>query len=361
MAALRRLGWVLASLRGESLKRAVTALPGVVYLARLTPLGTEILATSRGFARLTGWDGPDFLRALEHGAPRPQLRLGMEEAEVEYRLRKPDGTWLQVKETLRRADHGLALGTLVEPAPSRPARSIADDAMATILAHELSQPLAVMSLAAENAIEALEAGEGGIPEAIARLRRIAAQAERAQAIATQLRALGRLEAAVLEPVALGTAVRAALTAVAEAYQQAGIRVELRMPPALPSIRAQPVLLEQVLVNLLMNARDAMQGSALRRLVIEGERLQDGVALAMTDSGPGLPPESEGRLFEAFYTTKTGGRGTGLGLAFCRSVMQRFGGNVSLTNSATRGAMARLTFRRAAPAVQAARAGNPVNT
>ncbi|HZH47057.1 MAG TPA: ATP-binding protein, partial [Roseococcus sp.] len=321
----------------------------------------EILAVSRGFVRLTGWRGAEFSHALAHGARRPKLRPGAEEAEAEYRLRKPDGTWLQVKETLRRADRGLALGTLAATTASRPARSIADDAMATILAHELSQPLAVMSLAAENAIEALEAGEGGIPEAIARLRRIAAQAERAQAIAAQLRALGRLEVAVLEPVALGAAVRRALAAVAEAYQQEGIQVELRLPPTLPSIRAQPVLLEQVLVNLLLNARDAMQDSVTRRLVIEGQTLADGVALCLTDNGPGLPPDSDGRLFEAFYTTKAAGRGTGLGLAFCRSVMQCFGGNATLANSDEGGAMARLTFLRAAPAVQAARAGKPVNT
>jgi signal transduction histidine kinase len=361
MATLRRLGWVLASLRGDALARAVTSLPGVVYLARVGPFGSEIVATSQGFIKLTGWEGADFLRALEHGASRPQLRPGVEEAEAEYRMRKPDGGWLALRETLRRAEGDMALGSLAEATPQKPSRSLADDAMAVILAHELSQPLAVMSLAAENAIEALEAGAGGILEAIARLRRIAAQAERAQAIATQLRALGRLEATVLEAVPLVGATRGALLAVAEAFQQAGIRTELRMPPSLPSVEAQPVLLEQVLVNLCLNAHDAMQSSGLRRLIIEGTRLPEGVALTLRDTGPGLPPGSEDRLFEAFYTTKAAGRGTGLGLAFCRSVMHRFGGQISLGNAAEGGAVVRLTFRRAALISQAARAGNPVNT
>ena len=289
----------------------------------------------------------------------------MEEGQVEYRLRRPDGSWMWLRETAkvvgRHPTHCDVLGCLADVTRERELAAQADSAsrvaargaMAAGLAHELNQPLAVMSLAAENALEALEEGEAGIPEALARLRRISAQAERAKAIAAQLRSFARLEAAVLEPVSLPAAVRGALSLVGSALSEARIEFDIRMAPELPAVRGQPVLVEQLIVNLCLNARDAMvsRGEGLRRLTIQGEPGVETheVRLVVADTGGGIPPEALERVFDPFFTTKSASKGTGLGLPLCRSIMLRFGGNIGLTNlSSGQGAEAVLTFQRARP-------------
>jgi len=223
--------------------------------------------------------------------------------------------------------------------------------LAAGLAHELNQPLAVMALAAENALEALEEGEAGIPEALLRLRRIMAQAERAKALAAQLRSFGRLEAAALEPVCLADAVRGALGVVGGALAEAGIEVALRLAPDLPVVRGQAVLVEQVVVNLALNARDAMAArpKGQRRLGIIGEPGVEAheVRLLVRDSGGGIPAEALERVFDPFFSTKPASQGTGLGLPLCRSIMLRFGGSIGLSNLADGGgAEAVLVFQRA---------------
>jgi C4-dicarboxylate-specific signal transduction histidine kinase len=251
------------------------------------------------------------------------------------------------------------LGWLADVTGEREAAAPADDAgriaargvMAAGLAHELNQPLAVMALAAENALEALQEGEAGIPEALLRLRRIAAQAERAKAIAAQLRSFGRLEAAVLEPVCLAAAVRGALGVVGGALAEAGVEVALRMAPNLAAVRGQAVLVEQVVVNLALNARDAMAAcpQGQRRLSIIGEPGLEAheVRLVLRDTGGGVPAEALGRVFDPFFSTKPASQGMGLGLALCRSIMLGFGGSIGLSNLADgRGAEAVLVFQRA---------------
>jgi len=256
--------------------------------------------------------------------------------------------------------HVDLLGGLADVTRGREGADRADDAgriaaargvMAAGLAHELNQPLAVMALAAENALEALEEGEAGIPSALLRLRRISAQAERAKAIAAQLRSFGRLEAAVLEPVCLADAVRGALGLVGGMLGEAGIEVALRMAPGLAAVRGQPLLIEQLVVNLALNARDAMAASpeGQRRLSIIGEPGLEAheVRLVVRDTGGGIPAEALERVFDPFFSTKPASKGTGLGLALCRSIMLRFGGHIGLSNLAHgQGAEAVLTFQRA---------------
>ena len=366
----------------------IEAIPTVAYAARIIPAapGAErqikITAVNSTLLQLTGWEGAAFQdvskwqRSIDWGSYPPGAplleRLGepaglaekpCEEGQVEYRLRRPDGSWMWLRETAkvvgRHATHVDVLGCLADVTRERELAAQADSAsrvaargaMAAGLAHELNQPLAVMSLAAENALEALEEGEAGIPEALARLRRICAQAERAKAIAAQLRSFARLEAAVLEPVSLPAAVRGALGLVGGALSEARVEVELRVTPGLPAVRGQPVLVEQLIVNLCLNARDAMvsRGEGPRRLTILGEPGIETheVRLVVADTGGGIPAEALERVFDPFFTTKPASKGTGLGLPLCRSIMLRFGGSIGLTNlSNGQGAEAVLTFQRA---------------
>jgi C4-dicarboxylate-specific signal transduction histidine kinase len=269
--------------------------------------------------------------------------------------------WLRERARVvrRGPGHVDVLGWLADVTGEREAAGLGDDrgemeargVMAAGLAHELNQPLAVMALAAENALEALEEGEAGIPQALLRLRRIAAQAERAQAIAALLRSFGRLEAVALEPVCLATALRGALGLVGGTLAEAGIEVALHMAPGLAAVRGQPVLVEQLVVNLALNARDAMAASpqGQRRLRIIGEPglAAHEVRLLLRDTGGGIPAEALERVFEPFFSTKPARQGMGLGLALCRSIMLRFGGHIALRNLGHgQGAEAVLTFQRA---------------
>ena len=366
----------------------IEAMPTVAYAARIIPAGPglerqiRITAVNSTLLQLTGWeasafqDVPKWQRSIDWGSYPPGAPLlerlaepaGInekltEEGQVEYRLRRPDGSWMWLRETAkvvgRQPTHCDVLGCLADVTRERELAAQADSAsrvaargaMAAGLAHELNQPLAVMSLAAENALEALEEGEAGIPEALARLRRISAQAERAKAIAAQLRSFARLEAAVLEPVSLPAAVRGALSLVGGALSEARVEVELRMAPGLAAVRGQPVLVEQLVVNLCLNARDAMvsRGEGVRRLTIQGEPGVETheIRLVVADTGGGIPAEALERVFDPFFTTKPASKGTGLGLPLCRSIMLRFGGSIGLTNMSNgEGAEAVLTFQRA---------------
>ncbi len=366
----------------------IEALPTVAYAARITPAQNgndrqiRITAVNSTLLQLTGWEGSAFQdvgkwqRAIDWGSYPPGAPLlerlaepaaagekPTEEGQVEYRLRRPDGSWMWLRETAKVVNrfptHVDILGCLGDVTRERELAAQADSAsrvaargaMAAGLAHELNQPLAVMSLAAENALEALEEGAAGIPEALARLRRISAQAERAKAIAAQLRSFARLEAAVLEPVSLPAAVRGALSLVGGALSEARIEVELRMAPNLATVRGQPVLVEQLVVNLALNARDAMvsRGEGQRRLTVIGEPGIEAheVRLVIADTGGGIPAEALERVFDPFFTTKPASKGTGLGLPLCRSIMLRFGGSIGLTNMSNgQGAEAVLTFQRA---------------
>jgi signal transduction histidine kinase len=362
----------------------IEALPTVAYAARIThgaEQAVRITAVNSTLRQLTGWEaavfqdvarwqrtidwgsypsGPPLLERLGQAAPEGDA---VPEAQVEYRLRRPDGTWMWLRETAkvlaRHPGHVDVLGCLADVTRERELAAQADSAsrvaargaMAAGLAHELNQPLAVMSLAAENALEALEEGAAGIPEALTRLRRIATQAERAKVIAAQLRSFARLEAAVLEPVSLHAATRAALSLTNATLQEHGVEVALRLDPALPAVRGQPVLVEQVIVNLILNAKDAIASRAEgpRRLIIIGEPGMEAheVRLLVSDTGGGIPAEAIERVFDPFFTTKSSTKGTGLGLPLCRSIMLRFGGGIALTNLPSGlGAVAVLTFQRA---------------
>lgn len=104
-----------------------------------------------------------------------------------------------------------------------------------------------------------------------------------------------------------------------------VRVERRLPDAGPRVRMSEEHLVQVLLNLLMNAADAMSGTG--GITIEATSAEGRVRLSVTDTGPGIAPEVEGRLFEPFVTTKPTGKGTGLGLAVCHSLIERAGGTI----------------------------------
>jgi C4-dicarboxylate-specific signal transduction histidine kinase len=283
--------------------------------------------------------------AVEYEAPRPGRPPAWIREAARVVARGPDG----VEVVGYRADITAERIYAAQAAEASKLATLGE--MATGLAHELNQPVTAMALGADNAADALEAeGEAGIVEAVQTLRDVAGQALRAQAIIDHLRVFGRRDPGPLGSIALDQAVEGALIIAGSTLRAAGIQILRDVPPDLPPVRGQLVLIEQVLVNLFLNARDAMaaQPPGERRLSLIGRQAGEGqVQLVVRDSGGGIAPEVIDRVFEPFFTTKPVGQGTGLGLAICHGMMAAIGGGIRLAN-VPGGAEAVLDFMAAEP-------------
>lgn len=222
--------------------------------------------------------------------------------------------------------------------------------LATGIAHELNQPVTVISLAAENADAALEDGADGIEEARDRLGLILKQTERARSIVSHLKVFGRTDAGPLAPIDIASAVQGAMVLVGPSLMADMVRVEVRVPAGLPLVAGRQVPIEQVIVNLLVNARDAlMEKSPAERIVrLDASTIEEGrsVQITVRDNGPGIPPDVMPHLFEPFFTTKPVGQGTGLGLSICHGIMDSMSGRLAAANVPGEGAEFILTLRTA---------------
>ena len=218
--------------------------------------------------------------------------------------------------------------------------------MATSMAHELNQPLNVMKMAAQSAqmeIESVGHPAGGLPSDNQaamdelcrfvgdRLARIVSQADRAAAIIDHMRIFGRVPKGPPPVVDALATCRAALGLVDHQLREAGIATALRLADGPQPIRCHPVLLEQVLVNLLLNARDSLVANRIAepRIALSAAAEEGQIDILVHDNGPGIPAPLRGRVFEPFFTTKDSGKGTGLGLAVSYGIVRDSGGSLDL--------------------------------
>ena len=217
--------------------------------------------------------------------------------------------------------------------------------MAGTMAHEISQPLQVINIACTVAREELaEAAErGAVGEAVAfvdgKLERITQQVEQASRIIGDLRAYVRGTASESpEPFDPNEAVRRAIDLTDHGVREAGMTLSERLAERLPAVVGDVGRLEQVLLNLVNNARDA--GGRELSIATDTVREEDGrsyVRIAVEDSGPGIADDILARLFHSFVTTKPRGKGTGLGLRICRRILEEMGGRIAATNRPEGGA------------------------
>jgi PAS domain S-box-containing protein len=211
--------------------------------------------------------------------------------------------------------------------------------MAGTMAHEISQPLQVINLSCMLAREELAAGgDGTLAFVDGKLERISQQVDQASRIVGDLRAYVRGTATEAPtPFDANEAVRRAIDLTDHGVREAGMAFVERLAEPLPSVVGDIGRLEQVLVNLLNNARDA----GGRTLELTTDTVHDGkivwVRIAVEDSGSGIPAEILPQLFHAFVTTKPRGKGTGLGLRICRRILEEMGGRISAANRETGGA------------------------
>jgi two-component system NtrC family sensor kinase len=147
----------------------------------------------------------------------------------------------------------------------------------------------------------------------------------------------RREEPINEPVDLGPILQTTLDLIKYDFSTSGIDIiqDLQLP--LPSIYGDPNQLQQVFLNLITNARQAMETQKKGQLTIRGEVKGDFVRLYFKDNGPGIPPESLSKIFDPFYTTKPPGKGTGLGLSICYGIMKQHQGNLYVESTLGAGA------------------------
>lgn len=220
--------------------------------------------------------------------------------------------------------------------------------MSAAVSHELNQPLAAMKTYLAGARLLLNRRRP--EEALTSFQRIDDLIERMGGITRQLKSYARKGDVDVEPVDLRDSVRAALSMMAPQLGRMAVRILTTLPSEPAVVNADPLRLEQIIVNLLRNALDAVRGREdreIRILLVEGET----ILLQIADNGPGL--REPDKLFEPFYTTKKPGEGLGLGLAISAGFAAELGGRLVARNAPDGGAVFELLLPRAAGQTQAA--------
>jgi two-component system sensor kinase FixL len=212
--------------------------------------------------------------------------------------------------------------------------------MASAIAHEVNQPLAAIG----NYIGGIRRLLTDDMSPILRqaIERVGAQAERARDIVASLRGLVKKGDRPRETLNLETLIRET-SALALVGTNRAVGLDLRVPPDAANGHVNKVQIQQVLLNLIRNAVEAMDGVPGSRLTIATERTGDRVAFAVSDTGPGLPEAVRARLFQPFTTTKPDG--LGVGLSICRTIVESHGGELSADPPSERGTV----FRFSVPA------------
>jgi signal transduction histidine kinase len=220
--------------------------------------------------------------------------------------------------------------------------------LASALAHELGQPLSALRLNIETAKICLAAEKPDLAQLRTIVTAISESDLRAEEIIVQMRALIKRRSIELQPLALAEVVRDVISLVRGEAMTRDVALDCILQPELPVVAGDRVHISQVLLNLVINAMDAMQSRSIdaRRVVIEARTMPAGtIEVAVRDSGPGIPDECIEKVFDPFFTTKTGGMG--MGLALSRTIVEAHGGRIWAERSAEgRGATFRFTLHPA---------------
>lgn len=223
--------------------------------------------------------------------------------------------------------------------------------MSTSIAHELNQPLAIIKLAMQY-LEMTGDGLKAVPMVADGIKKVLLQVDRATSIIDNMRTFARASEDKVFPFSLAEGIRIALSFFQEQFRAHDIILDLCLAENLPSVRMNPQKFEQVIVNLLANARyavDAKQAAGeddyAKRI---GIRLRPGTTpgsqvVEVSDNGTGMSEETRQRCMESFFTTKESGSGTGLGLAISRNIVKELGGHLTVESSPEQGSIFRISF------------------
>ncbi|PYM84075.1 MAG: two-component sensor histidine kinase [Candidatus Rokuibacteriota bacterium] len=225
--------------------------------------------------------------------------------------------------------------------------------LTTGVAHELNNPLNNMGLFVGNAIDLIELGVSDKGRIVGELRRATQQVRKATEIISHLRTFGRAAAVSREPISLRQVIERARSLMQEQLRLREIEVTVDLGSEEPVVVGNPIQLEQVFINLLANARDAVADASRKAIRVSGSIGSATVEIALTDTGHGIPPGLERRIFDPFFTTKEVGKGTGLGLSITYGIIKEHGGTISVVSPPGDGA----TFLIRLPLAAAEREGS----
>jgi C4-dicarboxylate-specific signal transduction histidine kinase len=231
--------------------------------------------------------------------------------------------------------------------------------LTTNIAHEMNQPLAAIRMAAENGLRILQrdmaqrgfdeteagAGLGSTADGFmversvqGKLQRIISQTHRISDVISHVRAFGRSDGSQPEDVEIGDIVDEALMLAEARIVETGVVPRVNLQPGLPILHTVRVPLEQVVMNIIINACDAYDGrgngdeaSAHRPLLITSRAEGDTILLSIADRAGGIPPQLLSRIFDPFFTTKPVGLGTGVGLFVSMISINELGGTLTAHN------------------------------
>ena len=322
-------------------------LPGRVWFGR-EPVYIPDVARDSNFPR-----APISARELLHAAFGFPILLGGEVLAVmeffSHEIRQPDQELLNMMATL-----GSQIGQFIE-------RKRAEDAlhrvqmelahvtrvatlgeMTASIAHEINQPLGAIVNSASACLRWLDAQR--LEEARQSAARAIAEGHRASEIIARIRALAKKAPPRKDWLDVNETIHEVIALTRSEVQRNGVAVETQLSEQVPAILADRIQLQQVMLNLMMNAIEALGGNhdGPRELLIRSEpHPPHGVLVAVQDSGPGVDPKTLDHLFEAFYTTKP--QGLGMGLAISRSLIEAHGGRLWVTANEPKGAVFQFTL------------------
>lgn len=214
--------------------------------------------------------------------------------------------------------------------------------LAASIAHEVNQPLAAIETHGEACLRWMNRPEPDLGEVRSAVLAMQRDARRASEVIRRIRAMASQAAPSFAPLDLNEVAAESCDLLRRELQRHGAALKLDLQAGLPPVKGDKVQLQQVLINLVMNAAQAMSGAGARERRIEvrtyRDQCEDGhpaVAVEVSDTGPGFPPDHLKRLFDAFFTTKQDGMG--MGLPICRSIIEGHGGAIRAWNRDPEGA------------------------
>ncbi|CAD7780302.1 Adaptive-response sensory-kinase SasA [Candidatus Methanoperedenaceae archaeon GB37] len=219
--------------------------------------------------------------------------------------------------------------------------------MAAGIAHELNQPLNVIKVGSDFFKKTIERGKKVNDEELKTVaQQISSQVDRASQIINHLREFSRVAEIKAHEVNINEPIRNVFKILGQQLRLREIEVELDLDEKLPCIMAESNRLEQVFINLVTNARDAMENkaaSSTKLLKIKSFIDKGDVTVTVSDTGKGIPENIIDRIFEPFFTTKEAGRGTGLGLSISYAIVTDYGGTITVESKEGKGTTFELRF------------------
>jgi C4-dicarboxylate-specific signal transduction histidine kinase len=217
------------------------------------------------------------------------------------------------------------------------------DALAASIAHELRQPLTAMVTTADAGLRFLDRSDPNLEKAKETFKRIVADGHRAGEVVASIRASFRSDVSDRTDIDANDLIREALVLVRDDMEKHRIIVELEQSKELPEIRGNRLQLQQVLLNLITNAVDAMAATdASRILRVTSEAYEiDGIKISVSDTGPGISSRDAARIFAPLFTTKPDGMG--MGLSICRAIIEVHEGRLWFSPNTPHGAIFQFTL------------------